>query len=74
MKHTYKISKAHQIDVWDFAMEFAQLTTYFGFYPDLRSIKYIKPKKAGKGTKYEPKAIEEEVEEEDDDTLEIWTD
>lgn len=69
LAHTYKISKAHQIDVWDFAMEFAALTTHFGFYPDLKSIKYIKPKKAGKGKKYEPKEIEGDDEE--GDTLEI---
>ena len=50
-------------------MEFAALTTHFGFYPDLKSIKYIKPKKAGKGKNYEPKEIEGDDEE--GDTLEI---
>jgi len=48
LTHEYEISKEHFIDVWDFAMEFAALTIQFGFYPDLKSIKYIKPKKAGK--------------------------
>jgi len=64
--HKYKISKEHFIDVWDFAMEFAALTIQFGFYPDLKSIKYIKPKKAGKGKKEAPAEIDNEGE-----TLEI---
>jgi len=46
LKHTYRISKEHFIDVWDFAMQFAALTIQFGFYPDLKSIRYIKPKKS----------------------------
>lgn len=49
LQHTYKVSKSHFIDFWDFMMEFSALTISFGFYPDLKSIKYIKPNsKAGK--------------------------
>jgi len=46
LAHTYKVSKEHFIDFWDFMMQFGALTVSFGFYPDLKSIKYIKPKKS----------------------------
>lgn len=51
--HTFKVSKSHSIDFWDFMMEFSALTVTFGFYPDLKSIKYSmkKAKKAGKKVK-----------------------
>jgi len=59
----------HFIDVWDFAMQFAAITIQFGFYPDLKSIKYIKPKKTGKDKKEVAKEVEEDDEEAE--TLEI---
>jgi len=46
LSHNYKVSKEHFIDFWDFMMQFGALTVSFGFYPDLKSIKYIKPKKS----------------------------
>lgn len=45
--HEFKVAKDHYIDFSDFMMEFAAITISFGFYPDLKSIKYIKPKKKG---------------------------
>jgi len=49
LSHSYAVSKEHFVDFWDFAMQFSALTISFGFYPDLKSIKYIKPNsKAGK--------------------------
>ena len=77
--HTFKVSKEHFIDFWDFMMEFAAITISFGFYPDLKSIKYIKPKKSGKA-KYPARpadarkaaATAVDMEEgEDEETLEI---
>lgn len=56
-------------------MEFAAITISFGFYPDLKSIKYIKPsKKKGKGKKgaaVPKKATEGEEGDDDAETLEI---
>lgn len=66
--HSYKVSKEHFIEFWDLMMEFSALTIAFGFYPDLKSIKYIKPKKSGyKGA---VEAASESVDEELD-TLEV---
>lgn len=45
--HTYAVSKPHFIDFWDFMMQFSSITISFGFYPDLKSIAYIKPNKKG---------------------------
>jgi len=64
--HNYMVSKEHFIDYWDFMMEFFALTISFGFYPDLKSIKYIKPKKGGK----KAKKVAAETDE-DSETLEI---
>jgi len=66
LTHSYKISKEHFIDFWDFMMEFGALTISFGFYPDLKSIKYIKPKKSAKKARA-PSAADDE----DADTLEV---
>ena len=41
MQHNGKVSKAHFLGYWDFMMEFMALTVGFGFYPDLKSIKYV---------------------------------
>ena len=73
MDHDYKVSKEHFIDVWDFLMEFSAITIQFGFYPDLRSIKYIKPKKSAekKAAKAEPEADDDAEEDEEEGTLEI---
>lgn len=46
LQHTKSVSKKHVLEFWDVMMEFAHLTMTLGFYPDLKSIKNIKPKKA----------------------------
>ena len=51
LNRTQKVSKEHDLDFWDFMMVFGALGVGFGFYPDLQSIKYIKPKKGGKKKK-----------------------
>jgi hypothetical protein len=64
LQHTKEVSKKHVLEFWDIMMEFAHLTMTLGFYPDLKSIKNIKPKKAGDST---PIDADDDV----DETLEI---
>lgn len=72
--HTGKVSKPHFLGYWDFMMEFMALTVGFGFYPDLKSIKYIAAHQQVKKDKAAAKAAEEKEggdEESTEDTLEI---
>ena len=39
LNHSFKVSKEHFIDFWDFTAQFLAMTISFGFYPDLKSIK-----------------------------------
>ena len=58
-----KVSKGHELQYWDFSIEWFMFMTSFGFYPDLKSIIAVEE---------EAEEVEEEVdpegeEEEDDD-------
>jgi hypothetical protein len=40
LSKTYKVSKGHALQYWDFAMEWMGFMTSFGFYLDLKSLKH----------------------------------